>query len=646
MIDGLKDRHRAAIIAAIAANPRVERAVLFGSRAMGAYTTDSDVDIALFGDGLTLTDQARLGAIIDDIPMAQSVDLILYRFIDNPALLDHIRAHGVVWHRRRGSEKTDRLHLLPRCRRTLEALLRKHLPGVEVWAYGSRVNGRSHDDSDLDLVLRSPGLVKIDPSQLAEFNEAVQESTVPFLVEARDWARLPESFQREIEREHVVLVGEKKSVVSGDWPMVALGEFAPFSYGKGLRRDIRNPTGHIPVFGSNGHVDWHDKALTDGPTVIIGRKGTVGAIHYSPVPCWPIDTTFFISGDNAELMRFKYYALGTLGLGAMNTDSAVPGLNRDASHARKLRVPPLPEQRAIAHILGALDDKIELNRRMNETLEAMARALFKSWFVDFDPVRAKAALRPAKRTSSPPKVSDGTGKGDWPAERARAYLDRMDPEIAALFPDRFVDSGLGEIPEGWLVRTLRELCHKPQYGYTASARSEPVGPRFLRITDINKESWVSWSLVPYCEATDDEFSKYRLRKGDVLIARMADPGHGILVEEDVEAVFASYLIRFRPIENRDARLLQYWLKSDAYWQLVKGQAAGTTRVSLNAKVLGLFPLVVPPNGVASAFAKVVDALRDLLVQSATEMQLLGAIRDALLPKLVSGEVRMGNSSHQ
>ena len=106
----------------------------------------------------------------------------------------------------------------------------------------------------------------------------------------------------------------------------------------------------------------------------------------------------------------------------------------------------------------------------------------------------------------------------------------------------------------------------------------------------------------------------------------------------MEAVFASYLIRFRPIENRDARFLQYWLKSDAYWQLVRGQAAGTTRVSLNAKVLGLFPLVVPPNGVASAFARVVGALRDRLMLSATEMQLLADLRDTLLPKLVSGQL--------
>ena len=100
----------------------------------------------------------------------------------------------------------DRLHLLPKHRRALEALLRKHLPDVEVWAYGSRVNGRSHDGSDLDLVLRGPGLTEIPGDRLGDFEEAVRESNIPFLVEARDWARLPERFHREIERDRVVLV--------------------------------------------------------------------------------------------------------------------------------------------------------------------------------------------------------------------------------------------------------------------------------------------------------------------------------------------------------------------------------------------------------------------------------------------------------
>lgn len=216
--------------------------------------------------------------------------------------------------------------------------------------------------------------------------------------------------------------------MKNEWRKVALGEFAPFTYGKSLPVRKRNPSGQVPVFGSNGVVGYHDSALTDGPTIIIGRKGTAGAVHYSPGPCYPIDTTFFFTDHDAELVRFKYYALSSLGLEDMNTDSAVPGLNRNAAHARTLNIPEEPEQRAIAHILGTLDDKIELNRKMNETLEEMARALFKDWFVDFGPTRAKIAGR-------------------------EPYLPA---EVWELFPDRLVDSELGEIPEGWSVKSVKE----------------------------------------------------------------------------------------------------------------------------------------------------------------------------------------------
>ena len=107
----------------------------------------------------------------------------------------------------------DRLHLQPKHRRMLESLLREHLPDVEVWAYGSRMTGRGHDGSDLDLVLRGPGLEKIPGGRLVDFEEAVRESNIPFLVEARDWSRLPERFHREIERDHVILVAELGTTV-------------------------------------------------------------------------------------------------------------------------------------------------------------------------------------------------------------------------------------------------------------------------------------------------------------------------------------------------------------------------------------------------------------------------------------------------
>ena len=405
---------------------------------------------------------------------------------------------------------------------------------------------------------------------------------------------------------------QQQNNTTSEWHETTVGEFAPFTYGKSLRAKDRNPDGNVPVFGSNGIVGYHDAALTDGPTVIIGRKGTAGAVHYSPEPCWPIDTTFFITGDDPHMIRFKHYALGSIGLPDMNTDSAVPGLNRNAAHARELIIPPLPEQRRIAHILGTLDDKIELNRRMNETLDEMARAIFKDWFVDFGPARAKM-------------------------EDRDAYLP---DDMWKLFPDSLADSELGEIPNGWEVKQLGELCHKTQYGYTASAKKDPIGPKFLRITDINKKAWIDWGAVPHCKISQQDFEKYRLFKGDVLIARMADPGHGVMIEEAEEAVFASYLIRFRTKHDGHARFIQYWIKSKGYWQLVQQRGAGTTRLSLNAKVLSEFALVMPSDDLIEIFGEYINRLRVRVVANASESRTLAAMRDTLLPKLVSGEVRI------
>lgn len=493
-------------------------------------------------------------------------------------------------------------------RSTVLALLERHLPGTEAWVYGSRAKWTSTPQSDLDLVVFTRPEQR---RQVSDLREAFEESNLPFRVDLFAWAEVSELFRRRIESERVTLVDAIEGSGHNDWRNTHWGDLVTLEYGRALR-GYDSAQGAFRVFGTNGPIGWHDEALTEGASVIVGRKGAYRGIHYSLDPCFVIDTAFYLKPKAQMDVQWAYYALLTQDINGMDSGSAIPSTSRSDFYGLPVSVPPRSEQHAIAHILGTLDAKIELNRRMNETLEAMGRALFKSWFVDFEPVRAKM---------------DGHHTG-------------LPNDIADLFPDRLMDSELGEIPQGWFVRTLGDLCHRPQYGHTASARSEPVGPRFLRITDINKESWVSWSRVPYCEATEDEFSKYRLTKGDVLIARMADPGHGILVEENVAAVFASYLIRFKPIENRDARLLQYWLKSDAYWRLVRGHAAGTTRVSLNARVLSRLPLVVPPSSVASAFAAVIDVLRDRIVQSAKEMQLLVGVRDTLLPKLILGNLRV------
>ncbi|WP_044281615.1 restriction endonuclease subunit S, partial [Caldithrix abyssi] len=146
--------------------------------------------------------------------------------------------------------------------------------------------------------------------------------------------------------------------MGSEWIETTIGKFCPFHYGKRLPKKERE-SGQVPVFGSNGIIGKHNKSLVNGPGIIIGRKGTVGSVHLSPVSFWPIDTTFYIANGKSRDIHFTYYLLQTLGFDQMNADSAVPGLNREAAHARRIRIPPLPEQRAIAQNLSRVDSEIQ-----------------------------------------------------------------------------------------------------------------------------------------------------------------------------------------------------------------------------------------------------------------------------------------------
>ena len=273
------------------------------------------------------------------------------------------------------------------------------------------------------------------------------------------------------------------------------------------------------------------------------------------------------------------------------------------------------EMCAIAHILGTLDDKIELNRRMNETLEATARALFKSWFVDFDPVRAKA---------------EGRDPG-------------LPKPLADLFPDSFEDSELGEIPKGWEVKKLSDLC-STQYGYTASAVDEPVGPKLLRVTDINKRNWIEWADVPHCAIETEARASYALQVGDLVVARMADPGKSAIIEEKIEAVFASYLVRLKTASLAHSYYIYGFLKSGLYAEYAEGAKSGSVQANMNAKVIAGASIVVPPTTVMVHFLGAVLPLRQRLVANVRESRTLTGLRDTLLPKLISGELRISDAA--
>ena len=404
---------------------------------------------------------------------------------------------------------------------------------------------------------------------------------------------------------------QQENNTPSEWHETTVGEFAPFTYGKSLKAKDRNPDGNVPVFGSNGIVGYHDAALTAGPTVIIGRKGTAGAVHYSPEPCWPIDTTFFITGDDPHLIRFKHYALGAIGLPDMNTDSAVPGLNRNAAHARELRIPPLHEQRRIAHILGTLDDKIELNRRMNETLDEMARAIFKDWFVDFGPARAKM-------------------------ERRDAYLP---DDIWKLFPDSLADSELGQIPNGWQVFLLDDVADYQRSSVSPYKQPDTLFEHYS-IPAFDKGEQPAADMGSAIKS-----SKAFVPAGSVLLSKLNPDIPRVWIPNppsDMKQIASTEFLTFVPRSGIGQGVLYCLFKSVRFRQMLEGMVTGTSRSHQRVPYQALLKSAVISGNpeMFETFDHTVTSLIARMLANRSEVQSLAAMRDTLLPKLVSGEVRV------
>ncbi len=287
--------------------------------------------------------------------------------------------------------------------------------------------------------------------------------------------------------------------------------------------------------------------------------------------------------------RYKHHLL-TLAQGGATREA----LTKETIENFEVPLPPLPTQVRIASVLSAYDDLIENNTRRIAILEEMARSLYREWFVNF---------------------------------RFPGHDDV-----------KMVDSSFGPVPSGWSVMNLSQLV-TTQYGYTESASTDAVGPKFLRGMDINKNTYIDWDAVPYCPIDDKERDRYRLSKGDIVVIRMADPGKVGIVEQDVDAVFASYLIRLA-VTSPFVRpyYLFHFLVSERYQDYVTGASTGTTRKSASAGVMTAIDLPLPPDPLLRRFEELVTDLRMSLNALLAKNSVLRGTRDLLLPRLISGEL--------
>ena len=522
-------------------------------------------------------------------------------------------------------------------RRTVLALLNRHLPNTTAWAYGSRVKWTSRPESDLDLV------VFARPEQSApvtELREAFDESDLPFSVDLFVWDDVPESFRGKIERDHVVLVdGCEKRTRRGkkhgwkEYTVRELIDSGSLEIGDGYRAGNSELANSGTPFARAGNIrnGFHFNDVDYLPTerldrignkasmpgdVVFTSKGTVGRFAfvqentprfvYSPQLC-------FWRSHDPELIEPRFLFCWMSGREFFDQYKGVAGQTDMAEYVslrdqRDMRItlPPVREQRAIAHVLGTLDDRIALNRRMNETLAAMARALFRSWFVDFDPVRARM---------------EGRDPG-------------LPGRIAGLFPDRLGDSELGRIPEGWTAGRLSDIAAAPRRGIRPADFSDETP--YIGLKHMPRRSI---ALVEWESATKVTSNKFIFEKGDLLFGRLRPYFHKVGVAP-VDGICSTDVAVLVPKGTAWGGYVLETISSDDFVSYANQMSTGTRMPRASWNTMGKYQLALPPSELAAEYEKITRPFFDRILTNVHESRFLSIARDSLLPGLVSGTLRL------
>jgi type I restriction enzyme S subunit len=311
--------------------------------------------------------------------------------------------------------------------------------------------------------------------------------------------------------------------------------------------------------------------------------------------------------DSLYLYYLFASSFGVYALQSILRQVAVSGITGSDLVRLQIPVPPLSEQRVIAHILGTLDDKIELNRRMSETLEAMARAIFKSWFEDFDPVRAKA-------------------EGRQPFG--------MDAETAALFPDSFQDSPLGKIPRGWRVGSLGDIADNPRRGVLPGTVAP--GTPYIGLDHMPRKNI---ALTNWGKSEEVASNKFRFCQGEILFGKLRPYFHKVGVAV-TDGVCSTDILVLRAKSQDWYGLVLGYVSSEEFVNYTDAVSTGTKMPRVNWHDMARYEICLPDVRVASVFCRFVQDSVRMICQNILQSGTLETIRDTLLPKLISGEVRV------
>ena len=314
---------------------------------------------------------------------------------------------------------------------------------------------------------------------------------------------------------------------------------------------------------------------------------------------------------------FAYYLTGwnmvrDYAIGQMTGTSGRQRVPTDSLDHLIVPIPPLSEQRAIAHILGTLDDKIELNRRMNETLEEMARALFKSWFVDFDPVRAKMERRWCRGESLP----------------------GMPAELYDLFPDGMVDSELGEIPSGWEVRALGDVAMESRVSVKPSEIE--IGTPLIALEHMPRRCI---ALSDWGVADEVGSNKFRFERGDILYGKLRPYFHKVGIAP-LDGVCSTDIVIVAPAADCWFGFVLGHISSTAFVEYTDTTSTGTRMPRTKWSDMARYTVALPGRELAEAFTFQIQPWTDRIVSGIHESRALAARRDMLLPRLISGKLQV------
>ena len=547
--DGLKDRYRKEIIRILSENPRVERIVLFGSRAMGTFTPESDIDIVLYGDDLSLTDLAQLKQALEETTIPQKVDLLLAKDIEKKELWEHIKKYGVEWWRRGKKNQNNRRNRWTKRPLTL---------AVQINPKVSLKKGKLYPFVDMKSV--NPLWRSVSETEYRVFKSGGARF-IPF-----------------------------DTLMARITPCLENGKITRYI-----------PKAHFdsPAFGSTEFI------------VIRGREG--------------------ISDNDFVYYLIKWQEFRDFAIAQMTGSSGRQRVPINSLKKFYVSLPPLPEQRAIAHILGTLDDKIELNREMNKTLEEMAQAIFKSWFIDFDPVVWKA-------------VKTGKTVPEKFSQRAAYYKESgkcpVPEEILALFPDSFEDSELGPIPKGWRVISLYDSA---RYINGAAFRNnhftdEKGALPIVKIAELKN------GITGQTKFTKIEMdAKYKINTGEILLSWSGNPDTsiGTFVWSGGPAWLNQHIFRVLPFRTFEKYFVFYLLRSlkPVFAAIAKNkQTTGLGHFTI--RDMKQLLIVWPIESLIIKFNEFVGPVFKYWFSNIFESSLLSSLRDTLLPKLISGELRV------